>query len=240
MREKCKFIVHHIYFDQSQKSESNPEGVYSGHAIHDIEVSDPKHVRDSYTAACVWRSLFDIEEKGKTAVGHAPHLDSYYVLSPDQQMCLIKLIPLPNRKNEWFFTHPNTNTSTTALFPEGCGVPLPTQLPSSPEPEVPVPASIPTYWTNPTPGGTSAGTSTSQWNEWMWDDNIKAEYRSRQKPDGSWEYQRRSGPAASVAKVEGKKKVDTSQWNEWMWDDNIKAEYRTRQKSDGSWEYQYR
>lgn len=150
MRANWQSIVHHIYFDRSKISESNPVGVYIGHTIDGSIVSDPVHVRNSYDTARVRRSLFDDSPSGQTAVGFAAHLKSYYVLdATGQNQQLVTLLPHPAEPDTWFFTDPNTNQSTIALFPTGCGIPLPSQLPSTPEPDDPAPATIPTYWKTP-------------------------------------------------------------------------------------------
>ena len=146
MRAKKQSIVYHIYFDKIIASKSYPEGVYSGHRIYGTVVSDPNHVCNSYDTARSHRSLFNDIPLGKTAIGYAPYLSLYYI--PDisgQNQQLITLLAHPSKPEMWYFTNPNTNKSTYALFPKGCGVPLPTQLALTPELDNPVPATIPSH-----------------------------------------------------------------------------------------------
>ena len=61
-------------------------------------------------------------------------MNSYYVLDTDGiRQHYILLLPHPSEKSLWYFTDPNTDQSIIAYFPEGCGIPLPSQLPTSPE-----------------------------------------------------------------------------------------------------------
>lgn len=164
MRAKRQSIVHHVYFDTAKTSEGNPQGVYTGHNLPVKVVSDPQHVQNAYDTALVRRSIFDDIPAGKAGVGYSPDLNSYYILDDaGQKQLKIELLPHPTIPLTWYFTNPNTDQSTTALFPKGCGVPLPNQLPSTPKPPKAVPASIPTYWqTPPHPSGSSAPSGNTQ------------------------------------------------------------------------------
>jgi hypothetical protein len=244
MRAKKQSIVHHIYFDKTIASESCPEGVYSGHRIHGAVVPDPRHVRDSYDTARSHRSVFDDIPAGKTAVGYAPHLKSYYV--PDasgQNQQLIKLLPHPSEPETWYFTNPNTNESTLTLFPIGCGIPLPTQLPSTPEPDDPVPATIPSHWETPGEASGSAtdqelaknpienlvdvfdkaqlGESTAQWS---WSKQWKQWERKYEIEIGTWKYE--------YKKLSG-------DWSDWRWSEDWQMYKRYTKDPDGNWGYDY-
>ena len=235
MRANRQSIVHHIYFDKTNASESCPEGFYSGHRIHGTLVADPKHVRNSYDTARVHRSVFDDVTPGKTAVGYAPHLKSYYV--PDasgQHQQLVTLLPHPSERETWYFTNPHTNQSTTALFPAGCGVPLPTQLPTTPEPDDPVPAAVPSYWE--TPGEAI---------------NAPISYKSATYTSGSTtDPESVSGstflpskdPIKGLVEDFGKSRVGEGtmlKWSGWSWSKQWEQWVRTRQTSASAWEHDY-
>jgi hypothetical protein len=238
MRANKQSIVHHVYFDKTNPSESCPEGIYIGHRIHGTVVADPKHVRNSYDTARVHRSVFDDAIPGRTAVGFAPLLNSYYV--PDesgQYQQLITLLPHPSEQQTWYFTNPNTNQSTIALFPTGCGVPLPTQLPSTPEADDPAPTMLPSPWRRTTTGETQALVS----------------YKAA-TPGASTDCETASGPALygaifsndgtvrSLAKdSEDARVVDSTvlAWSGWFWSKEWEQWVRTRKTLAGNREYQY-
>jgi hypothetical protein len=125
------------------------------------------------------------------------------------------------------------------LFPIGCGVPLPTQLPSTPEPDDPAPAIIPSYWETP---GKASGSATDQ--ESALGSNSDSAVPLDKNPLDSHQSQSEKGSVdggriESLVDVFDKARLGEST-AQWSWSKQWKQWERKYEIEIGTWKYEYK